>query len=67
MVYDVGQYQQTRQGPVKVTGNPLDVALNGPGYFGVQTPDGLIHLVDSHRYWRFNLAWLKQPMPSPVE
>jgi flagellar basal-body rod protein FlgF len=41
MVYDVGQFQVTRQGPVKVTGNPLDVALNGPGYFGVQTPEGM--------------------------
>lgn len=32
------------------------------GYlFCVQTPDGLIHLVSSKRYYRFNLAWLKTP------
>lgn len=33
----------------------------------IQTPDGHIHLVDSKRYWRFNLAWLNQPMPAPVK
>lgn len=31
----------------------------------VQTSDGFIHLVDSRRYWRFNLAWVNQPMPAP--
>jgi len=28
------------QGNIKQTGNPLDVALNGPGFFVLQTPDG---------------------------
>ncbi|NCC22512.1 MAG: flagellar basal-body rod protein FlgF [Alphaproteobacteria bacterium] len=41
MVVDAGQFQVTKAGPVHVTGNPLDVALAGPGYFGVQTPDGI--------------------------
>ncbi len=41
MVYDYGQYQLTTPGPVKNTGNPLDAALNGPGFFGIQTPDGI--------------------------
>lgn len=41
MVLDYGQYQTTRPGPIKNTGNPLDVALSGPGFFGVQTKDGL--------------------------
>jgi flagellar basal-body rod protein FlgF len=40
MVVDFGQYHVTRPGPVKITGNPFDLALNGPGYFGVQTQDG---------------------------
>lgn len=31
----------------------------------IQTPDGLLHLAGSSRYWRFNLAWLKEPMPPP--
>lgn len=29
------------QGPMTATGNPLDIALEGDGYFTVQTPDGL--------------------------
>lgn len=41
MVLDYGQYQVTRPGPLKNTGNSFDVALSGPGFFGVQTADGL--------------------------
>lgn len=41
MVWDYGQYQVTDPGPVKVTGGPLDVALVGPGFLGIQTPDGI--------------------------
>lgn len=29
-----------RPGPIDVTDNPLDVAIIGEGFFGVQTPDG---------------------------
>jgi len=29
------------QGAVRQTGNPLDVAINGNGFFSVQTPDGV--------------------------
>jgi flagellar basal-body rod protein FlgG len=29
------------QGAVRQTGNPLDVAINGDGFFSVQTPDGI--------------------------
>ncbi|AYE36622.1 flagellar basal-body rod protein FlgF [Borrelia turcica IST7] len=28
------------QGPLKITGNPLDMALTGEGFFVVQTPEG---------------------------
>ncbi len=41
LVYDYGQYQMTDPGPIKLTGNPLDVALVGPGFMGVQTPEGV--------------------------
>jgi hypothetical protein len=35
------------------------------GYlFAVQTPDKRIHLISTYRYYCFNLAWLKQPMPA---
>ena len=39
-VYNRGQYQSTESGPMSFTENPLDVALEGPGFFGVQGPDG---------------------------
>ncbi|MFX0101380.1 MAG: SUMF1/EgtB/PvdO family nonheme iron enzyme, partial [Candidatus Hodarchaeota archaeon] len=33
------------------------------GYMaGCQTPDGMIHLISSSMYYKFNLAWLKTPM-----
>ncbi|PZO86521.1 MAG: flagellar basal-body rod protein FlgF [Micavibrio aeruginosavorus] len=41
LVLDYGQYRVTDAGSVKETGNPLDVALVGPGFMGVQTPDGI--------------------------
>ena len=35
------------------------------GYLAItQTPDGVIHLISSAIHYRFNLAWLKQPMPA---
>ena len=39
-VQDYGQYQTTKAGSIEQTGNPFHVALNGPGFMGVQTPDG---------------------------
>lgn len=41
MVHDYGQFMNTENGPLRRTENPLDVALQGPGFFGVQTPDGV--------------------------
>ena len=41
LVYDYGQFQDSNPGPVKQTGNPLDVALVGPGFMGIQTPEGI--------------------------
>lgn len=41
LVFDYGQYKITDPGPIKETGNPLDVALVGPGYMGIQTPAGV--------------------------
>lgn len=37
-VYDRGQYQITDEGPMQQTDNPLDIALSGPGFFGVDGP-----------------------------
>lgn len=33
-------YTQSTQGPVRHTGNPMDVAINGEGYFRIQTDRG---------------------------
>tara|TARA_R110002124_G_scaffold64985_2_gene177223 strand:- start:26300 stop:27031 length:732 start_codon:yes stop_codon:yes gene_type:complete len=41
LVQNYGQYDDHAPGPVKVTGNPLDIALNGPGFLGVVTPNGV--------------------------
>jgi len=40
LVYDYGAYRQLEQGPMQDTGNPLDLALEGNGYFVVETNQG---------------------------
>lgn len=40
MVLDYGNYRVKDNGAIKLTGNPLDVALEGPGYMSVQGEDG---------------------------
>jgi len=42
LVLDYGQYQKTDPGSLKQTSNPLDIALVGRGFLGVQTPSGEI-------------------------
>lgn len=37
---DVSTFYKLDHGPLKKTGNPLDLAINGDGYFTVQTEDG---------------------------
>ena len=39
-VRDVASYSDFAEGPISQTGNPLDVALHGDGYFVVQSPNG---------------------------
>lgn len=39
-VEDVGTARDLREGPISQTGNPLDVAINGLGFFAVDTPQG---------------------------
>lgn len=40
MVYDRGQYDTTSPGTIQLTGNPYDVALNGPGFMAITAPSG---------------------------
>lgn len=39
-VKEGGTYYNTESGPLRYTGNPLDVALEGPGFLGVEKPGG---------------------------
>jgi flagellar basal-body rod protein FlgF len=39
-VNDRGTWRDLQPGPVQVTGNPLDVAIDGNGFLVVQTPNG---------------------------
>lgn len=41
LVLDYGQYQVTDPGSMKETGAPLDIALVGNGFLGIQTPNGI--------------------------
>ena len=38
---DIAIYQEHRQGPLQKTGNPLDFAIQGDGFFTVRTPAGV--------------------------
>jgi len=40
LVQDVGLARDLREGPAQPTGNPLDVAIHGEGYFVLDTPLG---------------------------
>lgn len=40
MMIDYGNYRNDAAGPIQVTGNPLDVALEGNGFLSVMTPEG---------------------------
>lgn len=40
MVLDYGQFMSNKPGAMKLTGNKLDVALQGPGFMHVQGPGG---------------------------
>lgn len=42
-VYNEGQYDITKPGALRVTNNTLDIALVGPGFFGVQGPGGEVN------------------------
>lgn len=43
MVLDYGHYQNTAPGSMKRTENPLNIAIEGPGYIGIQTPEGTMY------------------------
>lgn len=42
-VRDVATVRDTSEGPMQQTGNPLDVAIQGDGYFVVESPNGPLY------------------------
>jgi flagellar basal-body rod protein FlgF len=47
-VKDAGTMRDTGQGNITTTGAPLDMALNGKGYFTITTPNGDRYTRDGH-------------------
>ncbi|MGB9154580.1 MAG: flagellar basal-body rod protein FlgF [Alphaproteobacteria bacterium] len=45
-VYDKATYRDSSPGTISTTGNPLDFAIQGPGYFQIQTPQGVQYTRD---------------------
>lgn len=50
--WDRATWRDTEPGPIRQTGNPLDIAITGRGYFAVETPEGERYT----RAGRFTLA-----------
>jgi len=48
---DLATYRDQQQGAMQATGNPLDLALGGNGYFSIQTPNG-VRLTRAGRFER---------------
>ena len=59
-VRDVGMIRDLSEGPIRVTGNPLDVALKGEGYLAVQTPQGERYTRDGRLQLNANGALVTQ-------
>ena len=47
-VQDYGTLHDTREGPLTETGDSLDIAIHGPGYYTVDTPAGQRFTRDGH-------------------
>ncbi|MDA8230686.1 MAG: flagellar basal-body rod protein FlgF [Magnetospirillum sp.] len=47
-VQDRGEVRDDREGPITQTGNPLDLALHGDGYFQVETEAGMRYTRNGH-------------------
>lgn len=39
-VRDIASFRDTSEGPIEQTGNPLDIAIHGEGFFAIETPGG---------------------------
>lgn len=65
-VYNRGQYANTQPGTQSFTGNPLDMALAGPGSFGVQAPNGEVMYTRAGQFQIDASGILTDPSGNPV-
>ncbi len=47
-VSQMGSFRDLSEGPLELTGAPFDVALNGQGYFTIQTANGPLYTRNGH-------------------
>lgn len=47
-VQDYGTARDLREGPIRSTGNPLDLAISGDGYLAVDTGDDILYTRNGH-------------------
>lgn len=64
-VRDIATMTDTTPGALETTGNPLDIALQGEGYFVVQTPDGE-HYTRNGRLQLDNTGQLVNQLGQPI-
>ena len=64
-VRDIATMTDTKPGAIESTGNPLDVAIQGEGYFVVQTPEGE-HYTRNGRLQLDNTGQLVNQLGQPV-
>ncbi len=64
-VRDIATMTDTKPGAIESTGNPLDIAIQGEGYFVVQTPEGE-HYTRNGRLQLDNTGQLVNQLGQPV-
>ncbi|MBL4613949.1 MAG: flagellar basal-body rod protein FlgF [Magnetovibrio sp.] len=65
-VRDVASYRNISEGPVEQTGNPLDIAIHGDGYFVVQKPDETLQYTRNGNFRMDNTGQLVTQAGLPV-
>jgi len=62
---DLASYRDLQQGSMQTTGNPLDLALGGTGYFSIQTPNG-VRLTRAGRFERMSDGTIADESGQPL-
>ncbi|MBO6787391.1 MAG: flagellar basal-body rod protein FlgF [Rhodospirillales bacterium] len=64
-VRDIATMTDTKPGAIETTGNPLDIAIQGEGYFVIQTPEG-DHYTRNGRMQLDNTGQLVNQLGQPI-